>query len=352
MSKSNWTVRSIAMLAAMVVATGSLADIVLPGLAQGKTAFDITNTGSSVVANSHHWTSNNTASAAFGWAQNGPFYREERWEDPVVLGAIVVDATAITGGDILVDTTGNGNYVKVADFLLGYDEVRIIDLSSDPRCANVYGVKIDVNVEGPSYYDYTIGNVAIFSNSLMSKAFGATTILSGEDGYPGRVGNSVTDMNMGTAWKAEWVQDGRPESTWIGFVVPDGGKVAVDGLRVTSGSWGLITAWTNYAVQVTFDGENWEFLRDDAGNIFKASVAPETTINWIDFGQTLTVMGVRLYGDDDLGNLAIRPSGDQWVTEGLYVDDIIAYQWAPAIPEPATMALLTLGGLAMLRRRK
>jgi hypothetical protein len=49
----------------------------------------------------------------------------------------------------------------------------------------------------------------------------------------------------------------------------------------------------------------------------------------------------------------IRPNPAQeqfFIGGGIYVDELVVDTWC--IPEPATLSLLALGGLAMLRRRK
>jgi len=296
-----------------------------------------------------NWTDENIRGSHFEPASSTEYpTREERWETKQPIGSFLFDATdRCFGGDILVDITGNGSYELLTRFVMdSCDSSKLVDVSADPRSAGVYGVKVVINNAcGENHFQ--IGEMAMFTFPLTNLALGATTVASGGSGGHSGSGSSIgslTDMDLNTRWRA----DNNDEVNWIGFTMPDEQTIDVRGIRVSSGSrdhggYG----WHNYAVQVTYDGDEWEFLLDAAGDIFLANANPNTSVNWVDFGQTLTgVRGIRIYGSDELGNNPVNLSNPDG---GWIVEEILAYG-AP-IPEPATMSLLVLGGLALWRRR-
>ncbi|MCL2701212.1 MAG: PEP-CTERM sorting domain-containing protein [Phycisphaerae bacterium] len=303
-----------------------------------------------------NWTSGNTRTSHFQSAPSANvLWREETWAVAQTVGAFLFDATdRAFGGDIWVDMIGDGSYTLVTSFVVDSpNTTKLVDVSDILGSKGVYGVKVVINKSDGEIRDigaaanyYQIGEMAILSAPIENVALGATTIYT-----PGsQRTSSVTDMSMSTSWRAA---AGATEN-WVGILWDE--AVQVDGLRVTAATDHVMYTWEDYFVQVTYDGVNWVPVLDGEGEPFQAhySMTNWTPWNlcWIDFGQTLTVMGVRLYGGselDDEGYVIGDGNNPGPRNGGLIVGDILAYR---VVPEPATMSLLALGGLAMLRRRR
>jgi len=339
-------------MAALLLTASCLADVTLPEITQSN-PFNMAGSGA-VTGNGGgggyvSWTDGNVQGCHYLGAPGTEYpWREERWDTPRTIGSLLFDATQRAfGGDIYVDTGSGYGTVPLTSFALSSGQSSLlVDLSSLLGGAGVCGVKVVVN-NSMAEDHYQIGEMAIFSQPVVNLSQGATTVYEGGKSYAG--GGSVTDMDLNSRWRA----DNNGDVNAVGFVVPGDQTIDVRGIRVSSGSYdGAGYGWHDFAVQITYDGDRWEFLRDAEGDIFFANTPSNVSLAWIDFGQTLTgVKGIRLYGDDVLGN---NPRNFSDPNGGWLVEEILAYNVLPVppVPEPATMSLLALGGLALLRRRR
>ena len=334
--------RSLAVAIALWVAAISQAVVT-----QGN-PYNITGTGTpsgtyTACCNPSVWIDNNIQSGGYLAVSDGDgiVYREE-WGAAQAIGSFIIDVSdRACGGEIWVATKLGGPCdTKLTTFQAaqGWQSIMV---NVVPR--KVYGVEIRVNKgticswqdESAAAY-YQIGEVSIFSRPLGENlALGMPTVRNDTTQYWLFEG-SVTDSSLLSAWRA----DATADANWVGFVVPDGGTIDVTHLRVVSaamhapqGAW----TWRDFDVQIMKDGQ-WV---DEP--LIRAAITPGEDICWIDFGQTLRVQGIRLYGSvAGLNNPIVSDAG-------LIIDEIAAF-YIP-IPEPATMALLAMGGLALLRRR-
>jgi len=135
------------------------------------------------------------------------------------------------------------------------------------------------------------------------------------------------DWGSGTYWR-----DDTAGEHYCGVVFDS--PVTVAGIRFnldTSNNFSL-HSWKDFDLQVLLPGGNWENPADWQTVGTAAATDP---FYWVDMGN-MEVLGIRCYGDDPD---AVRIIAEMQV-------------WSGAIPEPVTMSLLALGGLALLRRRK
>jgi hypothetical protein len=105
-----------------------------------------------------------------------------------------------------------------------------------------------------------------------------------------------------------------------------------------------------YQGRVTF-GSNWNTLNDEAG-------APGRAVGWHNLKTMVTTSEVRFFVDGVLAEVEARPNGFGFDSVRLG-SDLTANGWdawadnlvVEIVPEPASLSLLLLGGLALLRRR-
>jgi hypothetical protein len=115
---------------------------------------------------------------------------------------------------------------------------------------------------------------------------------------------------------------------------------------VTSTSMGAEATWVTYKTVLDLDAGTYDFYADsgsglvlvDSDAIREGSVGEGFTLDVISF----TEFGAGSSEDANNTNYFYNP------TTFAYIDDILV-TW---VPEPVTMALLTLGGLGVLIRRK
>ncbi|MGE3180751.1 MAG: PEP-CTERM sorting domain-containing protein [Phycisphaerae bacterium] len=105
-----------------------------------------------------------------------------------------------------------------------------------------------------------------------------------------------------------------------------------------------------YSGRVTF-GSNWSSLNDEAG-------APQRSAGWHNLALEIGSTSISFYVDGILAEVEARPNAFNFDTVVLG-SDLTAAGWnswvdnvrVEIVPEPASLSLLALGGLAMLRRR-
>ena len=338
MPKWNWTTRSVAMVAAVLLTTASLAGTLQLSNIQQSAAPGFTVAPDTVTADGNFalW-SNGSVNAPF--MRPGEGFTME-WADGVQLGGILIENVYPASYEITVNFDG-GQYVDTCT-VGSYELSTFIDFSAFASFANVRSVQ--VAVKGG---DFT--NVTVLAGGILTNQSAAANVHMIKSVAGDILSGSNTDSIIDGDFWSSWIAPADQETTWVGIATA-GNTFDADGIRVIAGYYGQgNVAWQGYAVQVTYDGSEWVTLLDNDGNVFRGIMDPDMIvdhgqqINWIDFGQTLTgLMGIRLYGDGETGTIA-NATG---------VSEVFAYTWAPTVPEPATMILLALGGLAMLRRRK
>jgi len=260
----------------------------------------------------------------------------ETWEQPQTLGTIMV-ASAVTerstAGSIYAKTSADGEYEWVCDFDEALGKLGFYDVN----LTGVYGVKVEVNQEGiksngetDGYYQ--IGSIGFYADRFVDVASGKATISNLAS--PG----NMTDYDLGNATRYTSNSIGADgDDQWVGVNL--GEAALVQGLLIETSVFGDSWAWKNFDVQVyvdvTGDGDcDWVTLG-------RAAQASNTDLYWVDFGDGVFTSAVRLFGSLD-GDSPNHP-------DGKLISAIMVFT---AVPEPATMSLLALGGLALLRRRK
>jgi len=293
---------------------------------------------------SHGWSptnmGNGSGNAPYRWrydrADNNTVYTEmtytETWAEAQVLGTILLvsplDQSRNSVGNMYVATVANpqpSDWVLVDSFDLLTNSWALFDINR----TNVYGVKIEVTGGDTQVpidhlnYAYQIGSIGFFAERMTDVAFGKPTIAS----------DGVTSKGNMTAWRL--VNDnnnatgrffGNGPDQYVG--VDFQGGVQLQGLLVDTCSYSGYE-FGHFDVQVYRNG-GWVSLG--------TAIQPTgDDMIWIDFGPGGEYAEqVRLFGD------ASGPHG------GRIINGIMAFA---VVPEPATMSLLALGGLALLRRR-
>jgi hypothetical protein len=128
-----------------------------------------------------------------------------------------------------------------------------------------------------------------------------------------------------------------------------------------SASWDGVTEFTSTrAISVSLEIPNYEFLNDykviwvDIGNspvrgiTISATDGGSTTFNYVVLpGQGDAEFGVKIWPNPyvEVVNFYVLPVGGAAVLDYIHVDTI-------CIPEPATVGLLGLGALSLIRRKK
>jgi len=317
---------------AMVVAWSSQAAVTQGG------PFSVAGTGVLSENASATWVNNSVGGSNHVQVVTGSevMVYQEMWDLPTTISSFIFDGgERAFGGDIYVATHPGGPCdTLVTSFSAPVDwSTALVNVST----RTVYGVRVEFNQAVALGKDHQqLAHLSIFSSPLGDNlALGMPTIQSNPDVIY-RDGGSVTDSNLGSEWRAT----GSADVNWIGFEVPDGGTIDIDYIRVTMACMhGTQWAWHDFDVQLKRNGK-WE----DA--VIRVNVPASESICWISLGEVMTVEGIRLYGSVEGGNNPVVNGS------GLIVDDIMAFNTVAAgIPEPATMSLLALGGLALLRRR-
>jgi len=274
---------------------------------------------------------NGASNGTYSLSASAPLVYKETWDTPQDISGFMLNGSARTfGGTIMVATTLGGPCDTPLAIFAGIERESLI---LNAPAQGVYGIEIvfDWGYNSPTDGGcYQFGQLAILSSprSLANLASGMTTVNGGfyNTGYNG----SVTDSSLGAdEWRA---QSGLSEN-WVGFEVPDDGTVDITHLYVVGGPrHGSVYMWRDFEVQVKQNGV-W------SDTLIRVNVAAGLDTCWIDLGEEMTVQGVRIYGSTAGGN-----------NYDVIMSEIMAFNFS--IPEPATMSLLALGGLAMLRRRK
>jgi len=326
--------RSFVIVAALLFAAASHA-VVTQGISP-----ELNIAGTGTVWSGSALVSGKAAGSYTTAAQGSLVYRED-WATSQNISSIMLSGSSRTfGGEIFVSTTLGGDYTTSLGRFSG-DTFDV--LIRNTPAEGVFGVKIVLD-ELSSDGHYQFGQVSIFSTpqplALENLAAGMTTIHSDS---PQWAGGNVTDGNFGSP---EWRSSNSLPVNWVGFEVPDGGTIDITHLCVVGGprhgTGNSYCMWKDFDVQVMQNGV-W------SDSLIRVNIIGDEDICWIDFGEEITVQGVRLYGSDASESNPVANNAS--AGNGKIVSEIMAFNFTP-IPEPATMTLLALGGLAMLRRRR
>ena len=191
-------------------------------------------------------------------------------------------------------------------------------------------------------------------------AFGATT--AGPSGPYGAMAIGTTTGNVNPAalfdgWNTSstrWRANGVSAEHFTGVVFDS--PVVIDALRIEfDTSAGSGWKWSNFDLLVRNEENEWIFVGRASQSAMEMGSGHNDMFTWINMGG-MTVTGVMLYGanaPDDNFTPAYGTAGGNnpaMVGGGKILAQLQV--WGHAVPEPATMSLLALGGLALLRRRK
>jgi hypothetical protein len=150
------------------------------------------------------------------------------------------------------------------------------------------------------------------------------------------------DGDMFTSWASVSMPD--PHG-FMEFALVDG-KQEVGGLQIYFRKQGA-----TYVAPSAFTLTAWDDDADDGAGGWAAAPFASVT-DWAETAETFTLNLPAGVCTSKI-RLDVTARASTWPSAGGYgfgIAEMIFY--APAIPEPATMTLLTLGGLAMLRRRR
>lgn len=271
------------------------------------------------------WYDGDVKGSSYILKSSGVLYYEERWTTPQQIGTIMLDATdRQAGGTVFVTTSPGGPLTQqVATYSTPNNNSTVLVPVGQ---GGVYGVRVEVNQSTDASY-YQIGEMEIWQKQPgANRATGGSLVRSGGSLYGS---GNLTDQSFATEWRA----DENASVNWAGWEFSDNHYEWARGARISSTSYhGSTWCWRDFDVQVK-QGGVW------SSALVRAAVPAGDTLYWIDFGQELSIQGIRLYGSTADGN---NPTANN----GKIVDEIMIF-----IPEPGA-ALLLAAGLGFLGRRR
>ena len=159
--------------------------------------------------------------------------------------------------------------------------------------------------------------------------YGAAAIGTIDPAHAARTANRLFDY--GDSNDTNWRND-NDGIHYAGVIFESPVTVAALRLNLDTANDFNAHSWKNFDLQVLIAGGDWMIPGDW---ITVGQVTATSAFYWVDMGG-VEVSGIRCYSE----GAAVRIMSEIMVWSG------------PPVPEPATMTLLALGGLAMLRRRK
>ena len=273
----------------------------------------------------------------FGNSVDYMYYRET-WTTARDLGTLMVAAPGYIGnqsyggasGELWVQREQGGEFTKLESFRFSVDPFTMDFFAVNQK--NIYGVEIRVT-DGTEPGYHQVGAIEFFTDSIENFA----NVAFGKDAFysPGsKQRGSVTDGTYSASNDSFYGIAGQKEQ-YVG--VDFGGDFLLKGLLINTCMY-TGYEWENFDVQYRLG----EYEDDSEGWIPWGRATADRTVGdmyWVSFGDGVEASQVRLYGSAAGGN---DPAGK-----------IINQIWAfgAPVPEPMTMTLLALGGLALLRRR-
>ena len=348
-----------------------VAAVMMAGVAQGAVQFGVCPFGL-------------VAAITDGYASTNPYVVSKTWTTGEVARYALIDQLSpdtVQSGFIEVQTSQGGPWVAPTHFAI--NTANHVGQLFPLGTAATHGARITVNTPSPgraiwrvAYAEFLAENPGVnlalgaaktgFYNEAL--AFTATAIGTGAN--PDR----LFDGQDSAYWRASSALTTPVNYAGVVFDTP----VIVDALRFDLGMWSDQWRWTNFDLEVRYGYGDPDA---DASWTFVGQANIASNFYWVGMGG-MEVTGVRLIGRNNdhfdpevpysqYGNnpgfnsdprylYLIDPEDSRYNpnhTSSPFINTLIVSEmqvWGrmPVVPEPATMSLLALGGLAMLRRRR
>lgn len=213
-----------------------------------------------------------------------------------------------------------------------------------------------MDITGGGVVSNGVGSIGVFSTGEVTVDGAGSTWTNGDGLYIGNYGNGTLNITNGGAvnvLRDTWLSTGEVTvdgagSTWtnsdnlrVGY--NDGGT-----LNITDG--GLVSVAG--ILTIDYDGDGDGFINMDTGGML--ALFGDTDDSLADFLDLIDGTDAINYWDDsisDWANIAYATYGVDYTLSYITEGDLADYTML-TVPEPATVLLVGLGGLALLRKRR